>query len=67
MIQIKVNDQVQQFEKAINLEQLVAQLEISSRGIAIAVNATVAKRDHWSETYLQQNDEVLIIKSTQGG
>ncbi|RSC96165.1 sulfur carrier protein ThiS [Tenacibaculum singaporense] len=67
MITIKVNDNQQEFLTILTLQELVEKLQIQTNGIAIAVNSNVVKKTDWSSKLLQRNDEVLIIKSTQGG
>ncbi len=67
MIIIKVNDNPQEFLTALTLQELVEKLQIQTNGIAIAVNSSVVKKTDWPSKLLQNNDEVLIIKSTQGG
>ena len=67
MIIIKVNDNPQEFLTALTLQELVEKLQIQTNGIAIAVNSSVVKKSDWSSKLLQNNDAILIIKSTQGG
>ncbi|AZJ31072.1 MULTISPECIES: sulfur carrier protein ThiS [Tenacibaculum] len=67
MITIKVNNNQQEFLSPLVLQELVDKLQIKTNGIAIAVNSSVVKKTDWSSKLLQNNDEVLIIKSTQGG
>lgn len=67
MITIKVNDNPQEFLTALTLQELVEKLQIQTNGIAIAVNSSVVKKTDWPSKLLQNNDDVLIIKSTQGG
>ena len=50
-----------------SLDVVLGQLEIASKGIAIAVNQEIIPRDKWGETKLNKNDKVLVIKATQGG
>ncbi|WP_299013456.1 sulfur carrier protein ThiS [uncultured Polaribacter sp.] len=67
MITIKVNQENHQFSETLALEDLVRFLNIKTNGIAIAINGSVIKKTDWSLQTLQDNDDVLIIKSTQGG
>lgn len=67
MITIKVNNNQQEFLSPLALQELVDKLQIQTNGIAIAVNSSVVKKTDWYSKLLQNNDEVLIIKSTQGG
>lgn len=67
MITIKVNDNQQEFLTEVTLQELVEKLQIQTNGIAIAVNSSVVKKTDWPSKLLQNNDAILIIKSTQGG
>ena len=67
MITVKVNDNQQEFLTPLTLQELVDKLQIKINGIAIAVNSCVVKKTDWSSKLLQNNDAILIIKSTQGG
>ena len=67
MITINVNQKNHQFSETLVLEALVRFLNLKTNGIAIAINGSVVKRSDWSLQWLQDNDDVLIIKSTQGG
>ncbi|MCG1036743.1 sulfur carrier protein ThiS [Polaribacter sargassicola] len=64
---IKVNNETQEISKNTTLQELVNLLKVKTNGIAIAINNSVVKRTDWSSKILQQEDVVLIIKSTQGG
>ena len=64
---IKVNNENQEISENTSIEQLVEQLKISTNGIAIAINNTVVKKSEWNSTIINNNDDILIIKSTQGG
>ena len=39
----------------------------SGNGIAVAVNETVITKSDWAKTPLNNNDNILVIKATQGG
>ncbi len=67
MISIKVNDTPKQVSINSTLQQLLDQLEVKTKGIAIAVNNNIIKKIDWNHQTLLENDNVLIIKSTQGG
>ncbi|WP_370424745.1 sulfur carrier protein ThiS [Tenacibaculum dicentrarchi] len=67
MITIKVNQKDHKILESLTLEEFVEDLNIQTNGIAIAVNSSVVKKNDWSLKLLQHNDDILIIKSTQGG
>lgn len=64
---IKVNNKRQEISNKTTVQKLVDDLKITTNGIAIAINNAVVKKTDWSSKILQQEDVVLIIKSTQGG
>lgn len=37
------------------------------KGVAVAVNNRVVSREKWDSFTLNENDNILIIKATQGG
>lgn len=67
MINIKVNNTIHQLEYNCSLETLLSGLNIEISGIAVAVNQHIISKSDWKNTALNNNDEVLIIKATQGG
>ncbi|WP_299160673.1 sulfur carrier protein ThiS [uncultured Tenacibaculum sp.] len=67
MILIKVNENKHQFSNNLTVKELIVSLKIQTKGIALAVNNNVIKKENWISENLEDNDEVLIIKSTQGG
>lgn len=67
MITIKVNDTPKTLSESITIEQLIEELEIQTNGIAVAVNNTVVEKSDWEFQEVFDTDNVLIIKSTQGG
>ncbi|MBC7862697.1 MAG: sulfur carrier protein ThiS [Bacteroidia bacterium] len=40
---------------------------LKTEGIAVAVNQNVIPKTEWEQTFLKENDTLLIIKATQGG
>ncbi|WP_341903246.1 sulfur carrier protein ThiS [Fluviicola taffensis] len=50
------------------LQQIVFdQMGENPKGIAVAVNGQVIPKDSWIEIKVSENDDILIIKATQGG
>ncbi len=42
-------------------------IDVSHNGVAVAVNNRVVPRHKWDSFKLKENDNILIIKATQGG
>lgn len=67
-MEISVNNKQEKLNEGISLEQLVTNhLGDKIKGVAVAVNETVIPKDQWNAFTLKANDNVLIIKATQGG
>lgn len=67
-MEIFVNNQPIHIEENTSLLSLVSsQVGENSKGLAVAVNEEVVSKNEWEKSVLNQNDQVLIIKATQGG
>tara|TARA_B100000809_G_scaffold266412_1_gene329025 strand:- start:4981 stop:5181 length:201 start_codon:yes stop_codon:yes gene_type:complete len=64
---IQLNNNTQFLNDASSIKAMVTQLNIEPKGIAIAVNQTVISKSDWNQTILKANDNITIIKATQGG
>lgn len=67
-MEIKINNQTQIITSGTTLQTIAfSQLGEKQKGIAIAVNETVIPKSNWEKYIIQSNDNILIIKATQGG
>ena len=67
-MEIKLNNQIKLIDSGTTLSEIVTeQLGMQQKGIAVAVNNTVIQKEFWRSTQLKQNDDLIIIKATQGG
>lgn len=67
-MQIKLNNQIKILAEQSTVQQLLDDIMFENqKGIAVAVNRNVIQKNNWKNHFLNQNDEVLIIKATQGG
>lgn len=67
-MEIKLNNQIKIFPELCSVQQMLDEIiPEKQKGIAVAVNNSVILKSNWHNQFLKQNDEVLIIKATQGG
>ena len=67
-MQIKLNNQIKILAEQSTVQQLLDDVMFENqKWIAVAVNRNVIQKNNWKNHFLNQNDEVLIIKATQGG
>lgn len=67
MITVLVNETPIEIDKSTNLFQLLQKVNTASDGIAIAINNKIVSKNSWESQQFNQNDNILIIKATQGG
>ena len=67
MLSIKLNGKTEEIKENSSVLSTVETMNIIQNGIAIAVNQNIITKTNWATTLLKNNDEILIIKATQGG
>ncbi|WP_295178483.1 sulfur carrier protein ThiS [uncultured Christiangramia sp.] len=67
MITVNVNNQNHSFKEPVKLDELLEQLNIQPSGIAIAINNEIISKPQWEHTLLEEGNNVLVIRATQGG
>lgn len=67
-MQVTVNQQVHILEKnQYSLIQLLSRLSLNQQGIAIAINQDVVPKTQWTETTLNDGDDVSVFTMIAGG
>jgi sulfur carrier protein len=67
VITIYVNNSSIEVRLNTTVSEILSQLDILSKGIAIAINENIILKGEWNSTVVNSNDNILIIKATQGG
>ncbi|MBI1837273.1 MAG: sulfur carrier protein ThiS [Flavobacteriia bacterium] len=67
-MEITYNNQIQEIQEETLVSDFVfTQMGEKQNGIAVAINESIVPKTEWAKTYLKSNDNLLIIKATQGG
>ncbi|MBI9033850.1 MAG: sulfur carrier protein ThiS [Bacteroidales bacterium] len=67
-MKIKVNGGMREISEGSTISEIFSQLDIkTTAGIALAVNNSVVSKKKWDSTTIQAEDDILIIRATQGG
>lgn len=66
-MQIQVNGELLEVAPQSSLSDLVAQLELSGKRIAIELNLEIIPRSLHAETLLKEGDRVEIVHAVGGG
>jgi sulfur carrier protein len=65
---IIINNQPHQVQENTSVQIILNDLiGEKQKGIAVAVNEAVVPKTQWETYVLQPNDQLLVIKATQGG
>ena len=65
---VYINDKESTVDRNYNISKLINFLKIeNTNGVAIALNNEVISKANWDSIYLKENDNILVIKATQGG
>ncbi|MAY41452.1 MULTISPECIES: sulfur carrier protein ThiS [unclassified Neptuniibacter] len=66
-MQIQVNGEMLKVQENISLTDLVSQLELGEKRIAIELNLEIIPRSQHAETVLKDSDRVEIVHAIGGG
>lgn len=66
-INIQVNGEPQTCTAAIPLPELLTQLELNPRLIAVEYNGEILHRQYWADTKMQSGDRLEIVTIVGGG
>lgn len=66
-MEITVNSEIKTIQSELLSVLIKDMLGEKTKGIAVAINQNVIPKTDWEKTSLKANDNVLIIKATQGG
>ena len=66
MLTLVVND-VPRHSDAETVAQLLGELTVPPRGVAVALNGELVRRAEWSERRLSDGDRLEVLTAAQGG
>lgn len=66
-MQIIVNQEAKEVEDVISLEAFLKQQSIPTNGTAVAINQEIIPKNEWDTYLIKANDNLTIIRATQGG
>ena len=64
---ITINGEQRTFEDGLNLQQLVLQLGLENKRLAIEVNEEIVPRSEYEHYQLKQDDRLEIVQAVGGG
>lgn len=67
MIQLTINGQPQHFDNPLNLQQLLQQMSLQNKRIAVERNGEIVPRSQFAEQMLSHGDRLEIVVAVGGG
>jgi sulfur carrier protein len=67
MMQLTINGEARQFERALNCEQLLAQMNLAGKRIALERNGEIVPRSRFASETLNEGDTLEIVVAVGGG
>ena len=67
MIQIRLNGEAHSLSEQTSLAELLEQLQVNPRKVAVARNLEVVLRGELSRTHMNEGDEIEIFQAVGGG
>jgi sulfur carrier protein len=67
MISIQVNNTAIEVPNDSTIIDLLQFINSPLKGIAVAIDTNILPKENWKNTLVKNNDNFLIIQSTQGG
>lgn len=67
MMEIQLNGTPHQLRPAQLLAELIADLNLMEKAIAVAVNRQIIPRSRWADHALQADDKVDVVRAIGGG
>ncbi len=64
---VTVNDQVQHYPTRLTIAELLVQLGLSDRPVAVEVNGELVSKPEHGQTWLQDGDQLEVVSLTGGG
>lgn len=66
-ITIELNGASHQLATCKNVEELIADLSLSGKAVAVAINREIVPRSQWQQRQLQTTDRVDVVRAIGGG
>lgn len=66
-MQVTVNGEALALTATLNITELLAQLQLAGKRVAVEVNGAIVPRSRHAQTTLSDGDQILIVQAIGGG
>ena len=62
-----INGEEREFDSSFSIEEILDNLQIKDKAMAVAVNMEIVKKDNWNEYIPNDGDKIEILHFVGGG
>jgi len=62
-----INGEEREFNDSFSIEQILDNLQIKDKVMAVAVNMEIVKKDSWNSFVPKENDKIEVLQFVGGG
>lgn len=66
-MELIINGEIKTFSDNISISNLLKELSIEERVVAISLNLDIVKKELWGQTILKNNDRLELLQFMSGG
>ena len=66
-MQVTINGKAKNLNGELSIRDLLKELQVEEKIVALSINANLVKRDTWDSTLIKENDKIELLQFMGGG
>ena len=66
-MQVTINGETKNLNGELSIRDLLKELQVEEKIVALSINANLVKRDTWDSTLIKENDKIELLQFMGGG
>ena len=66
-MQVTINGEAKNINGELSIRDLLKELQVEEKIVALSINANLVKRDTWDSTLIRENDKIELLQFMGGG
>ena len=66
-MQVTINGEARNLNGQLSIRDLLKELQVEEKVVALSINASLVKRDTWDSTLIKENDKIELLQFMGGG
>ena len=64
---VTINGEAKNLNGELSIRDLLKELQVEEKVVALSINASLVKRDTWDSTFIKENDKIELLQFMGGG